>query len=288
MKLNKICYLAVGLVLAMTSCKEGQYWDAASNPDTVYAFPKAAATISLLPADEVPSSYTVMITRNVAGPAVTVPVTFTSNSDLLSGADEVVFEAGKLSALYTINIENNIEIGDKHTVTLTFEEQEPDANKTEEVLPANNQKFTFTIGKDYTWQTVGNALCISSFAGNEEPAKTTFQQAKEYNTDGNKLLRLMSPYYAMDPDYSEEGANIQFIVGPDNEAVEYAPAWQYTGESDSNGYYFLGAPAEYGCSFTNEGDVYTIDGIEAVASSPNGGSLTLKYYDTFIFQLVWK
>lgn len=287
MKLNKICYLAVGLVLAMTSCKEGQYWDAASNPDTVYAFPKAAATISLLPADEVPSTYTVMITRNIAGPAVTLPVTFTTNSELLSGADEIVFEAGKLSALYTINIENDIEIGDKHTVTITLEEQEADASKTEVILPEANHKFTFTIGKDYTWQTVGEAYCMSSFAGNEEPAKVPFQQAKEYTTDGNKLIRLLSPYYAMDPDYSEEGANIQFILGADNSAVAYYPAWQYTGESDSNGYYFLGAPEAYGCSFTNDGDVYTLDGIEATAASPNGGSLSLAYYDTFMFQLVW-
>ncbi|MDE5888367.1 MAG: hypothetical protein K2H46_12390 [Muribaculaceae bacterium] len=288
MKFNKFYILAAGVALALTSCGEGQYWNEASNPDVVYSFPKPAATISLLPEDQAPSTYTFLITRNNAGPAVTVPVDFSTSSDLLTGAEEITFAAGETSVEYTISIEDNILIGEKHIVTITLDTPDEDDNKTLVSIPDNNKKFTFTIGRDYTWLTMGTADVISSFAGNEEPEEVPFQQAKEYDEDGNKLLRLVSPYYAMDPDYSEDGVSIQFVVNADNDAVALYPAWQYTGESDSNGYYFLGTPDGYGDGFFNEGNIYTISGVVATAPSPNGGQLTLRYYETLMFQLNWK
>lgn len=289
MKFNRIfSAFAVCAALSLASCSEGQYWDEAGNSEETIAFAKGSVSLSFVPSDEIPASYDVIVRRSNSGAGQTFPVEFTTNTPLLSGADEVVFEDGKDTAVYTINIENALTIGNTYTATVQIAaEESDDENKVEVVLPAANTKFTFNIGVDYTWETVGKAYCISQFAGNEKPVAVPVQQAKEYTGTADRLLRLVSPYNAMDPSYAKEGYNIKFTVSAaDGAAVAYTPTWQFTGEIDGADHYFLGLPEGYGCYFSNKGNIYTIYGVLASAESPSGGKLTLKYYETFMFQLI--
>lgn len=288
MKLNRIALsLTAMAAMALASCQPGQYWDEVSNPDTVYAFDKSQVTLSYVPSDEIPSTYTVQVTRSAAGPAATLEVEFETKSPLLSGPETVTFADGSMTADYVVSIEEGIQIGTKHSATITLVQPDPTEGKTEVVIPEDNEKFSFIIGMDYTWKNVAVANMISSFAGNKTPVEVPVQQAMEYDSS-KKLLRFLSPYYIMDPDYSDEGYNIQFVLdAANNEPIGLSPAWQYTGESDDGDYFFLGLVEAYGSYFKLEDGVYTLYGIMAAAASPNGGSLSPAYYETMKFELNW-
>lgn len=288
MKLNRIALsFAAAATMALASCQAGQYWDEASNPSTVVAFEKNQVTLSYVPSDEIPTEYTVKVSRSKAGPAETYDVTFDTKSALLSGPETVSFAEGAMTADYVISIEEGLPIGSKQSATITLVQPEPAENETVVEAPANNTSFAFIIGLDYTWENVATAQMISTFAGNKAPVAVQVQQAKEYAT-GNKLMRFISPYFIMDPDYAAEGYNIQFVLDADNEPLGLSPTWQYTGEEEDGEYYFLGMHDAYGSYFILEDGVYTLRGLIAATDSPNGGSLSPAYYETIKFTLDWK
>ena len=173
MKVNKFYIFAAGVALAMTSCGEGQYWDEASNPAEVYAFPKPAETMSV-PADGVaPSTYEITVMRNTSGAAVTVPVIFSEvNSSgqevsvgLLSGADEVTFPAGSNKAVYTINIADGLSAGTTYYAKISLEDPEVADNQTQVDVNPNNKTFTFSISQAINWTAAGTAEAVSEWVG---------------------------------------------------------------------------------------------------------------------------
>lgn len=290
MKFNKFYIFAAGVALAMTSCGEGQYWDEASNPAEVYAFPKPTETLSV-PADGVaPSTYEITVMRNTSGAAVTVPVIFSEvNSSgqevsvgLLSGADEVTFPAGSNKAVYTINIADGLSAGTTYYAKISLEDPEVADNQTQVDVNPNNKTFTFSISQAINWTAAGTAEAVSDWVGNTDPISIPVQYASNVVLSGGmKLYRLVSPYWVMEPDYAEEGYNLQFYVDADNNAASF-PSWQSMGEFQQGYEFFIGCPASMGCSFTNDGDVYTLNGYIAY-----GEGAPQAYYSPEVLVFQW-
>jgi hypothetical protein len=101
---------------------------------------------------------------------------------------------------------------------------------------------------------------------------------------GTNIYRLVSPYWYLEPAYCpNEGYHVMFEVDANYDAVYLYPS--NIGEEASNGSWFLvcsGYENDYGCSFTNTGNVYIIDGIWG--RGPDSSHLTLVYYAYEIFE----
>ena len=282
MKLNKItAYFAAFAALAFTSCSEGQYWDEASNPGEVYAFVKPAETISIPANEAIPTSYSVTISRNVNTGSATVPVEFKSGSDVLTGPSSITFEDGSYTAEYVISIASNAKAGVNYSADLTLEQ--PKNVLTH--VKAENLKFAFKLSKVLIleWYDKGVAKTFSlDWVGNEEAVEIPVQQADNYPQDGVYICRLISPYWYLEPKYAEQGANIEFLVDENDNVLGLASSWQLIGEYvDGYGNFFIGCPASQGCSFTNEGDIFTLAGFLAYGTGSSAsyfyGPETLKF-----------
>ncbi|MBD5345724.1 MAG: hypothetical protein HDR92_01155 [Bacteroides sp.] len=285
MKLHKIAAsLFVLAAVAFSSCSEGQYWDEPGDKGSYCAFPKAATTLSIPAADTMPTSYDVLVTRSNAGAEASYPITFKSSSPLLTGPSSVTFAAGQTQATYTISIGSGAKAGITYSATLEIN------NGSDQIvtIPSANLKYTFTISKVLVldWQPAGTAFTISeSWVGNADPVEIPVEEAVNWPTDGQRRMRLMSPYWYLEPDFAEKGHNIEFFVDTDYNALSMYATYQYIGESNDGEYYFFGCPANYGGSFTNQGDVYIMDGVMGYAASPTG-SVSAGWYETLMFQ--WK
>lgn len=285
MKLNKItASFAAFAALAMVSCSEGQYWDEASNPAQVCAFAKPAESLSI-PADgTIPSTYEVTVSRSTNGAESTVPVTFKSNSPLLTGAESVTFPAGSTSATYTINIASGVKAGLTYTAQLTLGQPEDAITHVKE----ENLVYTFNLSQVLVldWQDKGTALTYSySWVGNDDPIEIPVQEAVNWPTDGQRLMRLVSPYWYLEPEYCEEGHNIQFYLDDNGDALGMYAAYQYIGESDpDNGYFYFGCPAAYGGSFQNQGNLFVMSGVIGTAASATATTASPGWYETLAFQ----
>lgn len=271
-------------LLFLGACSEGQYWDEPSDFGSNPVFIKAAQTMTINVNDEIPSTVTVTLSRPEAGAALTIPVTVTpadnASAQIFSGPEEITFEAGSYSVEYPITVvPENFTLGENYTVSLELA-------KPEEALvqrPAGNYKFTLKMMQDYTWVDAGEAMCESAWVDNiEDPIPVPVQEAVEYAEAGQRLFRLVSPYYEMEPEAAEEGYNLQFITTTSGEAVMF-PGWQEIGEGDSSEWYYLGT--DFGtCSFFSEGDIYTIDGVMGITEGPTGGPVQPAYYEVFTFK----
>lgn len=289
MKLKNIKLSFAALAtLMLASCSEGQYWDGPSDPGAVYAFPKPTETVSI-PADaSVPSTYEVTMMRNTSAGAVTVPVTFTSNSPLLTGDSSVSFADGSKEAKYVINIAGGVKAGLTYTATVQLAAPE---NSIVDVDPSN---LTYTLNLSQVlvlqWTANGEAYTYSGWAGNETPVAIPVDEATNWPIEGQRLMRLVSPYWFLEPDYCEEGYNIQFYLDADGNADGMYQTYTYIGESSDGEYYFFGCPASYGSSFYNEGNIYVMDGIMGYASSPTAaaGAVSAGWYETIQFQWTGK
>lgn len=279
MKLYKFAATAALLAAVTTSCSEGQYWDEPGNVPTVCAFPKTAATLNIPASDPIPSSYDVTITRNNAGGSVTVPVTFTSSSPLLSGPASITFSDGATSAAYTISIADGAKAGLTYSATISLEANE------EMQLPDANRTFTFNLSKVLVldWQPAGTAHTYSDWAGNEAPVAIPVEEAVNWPIDGERRMRLISPYWYLEPAYAEEGHNIEFLLTTEGNAKAMYQAWQYMGEINEGDYLFFGCPANYGGYFRNQGDVFVMNGIVGYAASMTG-SVSPGWDETMQFQ----
>lgn len=285
MKLNKItAYTAAFAALALASCTEGKYWDEASNPGEVYAFSKPAETVSVPASEEIPSSYEVVVSRNGSGAAVSVPVKFTAaqgSENVLSGASEVNFEAGSNSAVYTINIAPGAKAGVNYAASLQLAQPE-DALLH---VNANNLKFSFSLSQVLVlnWVDKGSALTYSDWAANSEPVQIPVQEATNWPVDGQRLMRLVSPYWYLEPDYADEGYNIQYYLDSEGNAAGMYAVYQEMGEEYEEGVpFWFGCPANYGGYFTNEGNIYTMSGVVGYGTSAT--SVSPGWYETIMFQ----
>lgn len=286
MKFNKI-FIALGVVSALSlgSCQEGKYWNEPDVKEAAFAFAKPAETVSI-PADaDFPSSYEVTLSRSDNGSAATVPVVFQSSSPLLSGADNVTFEAGKSEATYVINIAPGAKAGVNYTASVSLNND--DKSMIHE--PAANKTYSFTISQVLVldWQSRGNCIAVSyKWVGNADPVAIPVSEAVNWPDESVRLMRLESPYYYLEPEYAQQGADIKFFITPEGEAAGMYAAWQWIGEADDeNGYYFFGTPQQYGGYFRSEDDDYVMNGVMGTAAklTASASEVTPGWYETLEF-----
>lgn len=283
MKLNKVLLsFATLTALAFVSCSEGKYWESPKNPGEAYAFLKPSATVIVADGEEFPESYSVTVRRSNNQSADTVPVAFTSNSDQLTGPSEVVFAKGSYQAEYVISMGKDMQMGKDYQVNLQLTEPENaliHVNK-------NNQSYTFKISKAYKWETVGTVQVTETLFGAETPTDVPLQMAVNNPDKSVKLMRLASPFYYMFGEDTAKGVNLLFYLNADDSAKDMyvTDGFQYIGvEYEGEGFLYFGVISKYGGSFTNEGNVYTMDGIMAAADTNSSSSPTPKWYETIQF-----
>ncbi len=284
MKLN-IFKSTLFLLAAATlgSCSEGKYWEEPSNPGSVYAFAKPAETVSIPAEDAFPSSIDVTISRSNAAGEVSVPVTFKSNSPLITGPESVTFANGSLTATYPISLADGLFAGINYTAELALE-QPKDALIH---VDANNLAYTLKLSKVLVleWKSAGTAAVFSStWAPNEEATDIPMEVATNYPSDELRLCRMIAPYKLLDPDYTPDDANLEFFIDNDGNAAGMASTCQYMGQNDDeNGYYFFGGIGKYqGTGFVNEGNEYTMAGVIGTSATLTG-DVAAGWYETIAF-----
>lgn len=274
--------LAVVASMALTACNDDGYYDVYEAPATYYAFPKPLENLNITAAETVPASYDVIVTRSTSGAAETIPVTATFSSDLLSGGSEVVFEAGKTEAIYTITFNGTPEIGVTYTANLKLDrvpthfdpnspyskddaEDEYGQGIVNQLPPAANLSYTFNFQMAYTWSNVGSATVTSMDWSGAVADNVPIIKANEYAGPGF-LYRLVEPYAYLE--YGKDAANsyVEFYLNDDGSAWKlpliqpagftyssYNMAWVYSGANSS---------------FTNDGSTYTINMLEGACTGP--------------------
>lgn len=281
MKIYK--YLMAAAVIASigtTSCKEGQYWDEMANPGEVYSFAKPNVLIQLSSTDEVPSSYDVTVSRNIAGPAVTIPVAFGANSTVLTGPENVTFAEGEYTATYTISIDAaQCSVGDRYEASLAID-QPDEANQ---LVDENNLVFNFALLQDFNWVSAGTCIFQESLFGGYAEG-VVIENAADYPSDEYKLYRLVNPFETMfegDSDVSE--ANILYVLDNDKVPVAMYRNFQFSGMTYQEEDFYFGIVPSYGGYFSNQGALYTMSGLMATVDAT--GSVSPAYYETF--QFIW-
>lgn len=274
MKLNKIAAsFALIAGMAMVSCSEGQYWDEVSSAGDVYGFAKPAETVIIPSADEFPSSYTITLRRSTAGPELTVPVTHKADNEFMSGASSVTFPEGSLEAKYQIDIAPGGEAGIyyKDVITLTA----PEGGMIKEDDTA--LQFTFSMYHELNW-VYGGTTKLSATGVFETAEGTTVDVAVEVATNWpkkrEKLCRLVSPFYALDPEFADEGHDIWFVLDDYNEAYKMYEPFQFTGCIDDEvGFLFFGTPSQYSGRFSSRDNVFTMKGVLEASSTENADDI---------------
>lgn len=274
--------MAAAAVLILGSCSEGQYWNEPADKGQVVAFAKPAATVTVPATGTAPSSYTVTVYRSQTNGELTVPVELivSDTTGVLSGPANVTFENGKNTADYTLSI-GDLMPGVTYSASLGVEA--PDST----VLThpdAQNLKFTFNISQALSWTPAGTAALQSSWwVGNEVPAEVQIEEGN-WPVAGERLFRLVQPYYVLDPDYTKKGYEIRFYTDEAGNALKMANDWTYIGVIDDGDYLFFGCPAEYGCQFISQGNEYLMHGVIGYAGTLTG-KVTPWNYEQLYF--VW-
>lgn len=296
MKLFKHTILAIAAVGMLTACNDDGYWDQYNADVEYYSFPKNKEDISMSYSEQTPATYDVLVLRNDAGPEVTVPVTATFSSADLTGPATVTFAEGSREAYYSISINSTVPVGTKLSGTLKLdrvestydpnspylddETEDPNGQHRENQLPpAANLSFAFSITRVYNWTDAGKAEVMSlAWEGSEEPTDVLVQKAVEYPGPGY-LYRLYNCYYEMG-ETQDKGYSVEFYLNADGSA-DKLPTEQATGMT--NGDYNIGwvYSTARGCTFENTGNHY-----EAVMKigAYSGGQLAGFFGDE---QLVW-
>ena len=286
MKLYKSLLMFAVAAVAFCSCSDEGYWEPYEIEETQYSFAQAKQSYSLTATDSL-SSVTVTVYRNTKGAAVTLPLNVEiSDPYVLSVADScVTFAAGSNIAEFELLVdESYIAMGTTYSAKFSFVVDT--VNFTENNYSVSgNKSHQVSIVKDYTWVSAGKVYMASNWAG--AYATIPVENAKEYNTNGNKLYRLCSPYYYLEPSYCPKpGSHLQFILDANANAVTISPTFQAIGEAASAGgeWFFYFHPNAAYCSFTNEGNVYTMNG--AWAYTDAAGNAALSQYATELFQWI--
>ena len=292
MKLYKSLLMFAVAAVAFCSCSDEGYWEPYEIEETQYSFAQAKQSYSLTATDSL-SSVTVTVYRNTKGAAVTLPLNVEiSDPYVLSVADSsVTFAAGSNIAEFELLVdESYIAMGTTYSAKFSFVVDT--VNFTENNYSVSgNKSHQVSIVKDYTWVSAGKVTMTSNWAGAQ--AVVPVENAKEYDVNGNKLYRLNSPYYYLEPSYCPKpGAHLQFILDADANAVTIAPSIQSIGEAASSGgvwnFYFVttGGYAQY-CAFMNQGNVYAMYGLWISGDASIGYSVQYTAAEQFEWTEGW-
>lgn len=288
--------------MALVSCSEGKYWDGVPSPEGVYGFAKPSQTVTIPSDEEMPSSYTVQVRRSTAGPEATLPVKFTTTSELLSGAQSVTFPAGSMVADYKIDIAPGTDAGIYYTANLTL--VVPDDAPIKE----NNTdlKLAFSIYHEMNWVNGGTVKLSSTgiyATAQGQTVDVVVEVATNWPGKREKMCRLVSPFHAIDPANAQKGNDLWFILDRYNEPKKMDQPFQYTGimsknwedeTDDANYFVFFGIPnvrdfSSRGKVFTMKGNVYlstteSADNVDAESGQAETLRFTWEEYDWDIDQ----
>lgn len=266
MKFYKSLFLTAVAAVAFASCSDKGYWEPYEAEEAKYSFAQEKQSYSLGATDSL-SSVVVALYRDTKSGEVTLPldVAISDTNVIVFKDTTVTFANGSDIAELVVTInEANIVMGTTYSAKIAFAVDSVAFFEHNYAL-TGNKSHTISLVKDYTWVSAGKVTMTSDWAGAE--AVVPVENAAEYNVDGNKLYRLNSPYYYLEPTYCpKQGSHLQFILDADANAVTIAPSIQSIGEAASTGgvwnFYFVttGGNAQY-CAFMNEGNKYAMYGL---------------------------
>ena len=266
MKFYKSLFLTAVAAVAFASCSDKGYWEPYEAEEAKYSFAQEKQSYSLGATDSL-SSVVVALYRDTKSGEVTLPldVAISDTNVIVFKDTTVTFANGSDIAELVVTInETNIVMGTTYSAKIAFAVDSVAFFEHNYAL-TGNKSHTISLVKDYTWVSAGKVTMTSDWAGAE--AVVPVENAAEYNVDGNKLYRLNSPYYYLEPTYCpKQGSHLQFILDADANAVTIAPSIQSIGEAASTGgvwnFYFVttGGNAQY-CAFMNEGNKYAMYGL---------------------------
>lgn len=255
--------IGISVVLTAASCTDDCEREASPVVTEGGYIISGQSSYSYVPEDE--QSFNITVAR--ADGAGTATVHLSGDNDDFTVPSEVTFAEGETSK--DVKITFDIAVGSSAEVTIRCEE--------EYVYGITSQ--TISVNRDYTWESAGKVSMTSGWAG--KTAEVPVERAKEYSGEGF-LYRLNSPYYVLEPNACPQaGYHIQFTLDNEYNALSLPVQFQEIGEAeDGYGNFYLGwfDTGEYDCSFTNVGNVFTINGVWAY--DENGSSLTLYAYAT--------
>lgn len=276
--LNKFSVILAGaLLLALASCTEEVLRDAspAQAGDGIQAYiAETNPTAYVFLPDDPATSITVTIGRQNTQGRVEVPLSVTDEKNLLVLNDVVTFDDGQALAELAVDF-SAMEVGQSTTLDLAVK------NEADRYIYGLSE-YSITISIDYKWVDRGSANFYDGF-WTGETAKIPIQQA-----EGTQLFRFKDIYSEIflaldptDPDVEDcKGYHLQFYL--DTTYTDASNTYRKctaialpTGVQDLGigkyGYTFYWAPAgqpyaSY-CSFTNDGNAYTIAGLVLVSGA---------------------
>lgn len=304
MKLNKsILMMATAAVFGLASCSEDidfkNYNSSAEGKQQQYSFAQGEQSFSYLPSDKVVEQVKFTLSRTNAAAQESLKVVvddestgafaFVDSTFADKDTIDVVFPAGERSVDVLVNVNaEKIAIGQEAYMELAIAqtaryeiESIEQVNDTirdttwKEILepiasPSGKLASSVSINIDYTWVSAGSCLMTTSLVEDSDPIRIKIQKAKE----GTGLYRLVSPYWVMLPDYCDEDIaptrHLQFVINEEDGTAISVPTFIPLGIFDDGDEYqwnfvTTGNLSKY-CSFTNEGNTYTLNTILYIGS----------------------
>lgn len=231
--INKALFMAMAMTLAglLASCNDDGSWTAGKITDLAYTFQSTSISASYGPYDTV-EDVEVTVTRNTTSGDVTLAVAAQfSDETLITGPQYVEFSDGNNTAVYTITVVRDFEIGENATATLTIADsiigltpavEYPDSALLAKGTAADSTAFytqqtayntayntyvaqlsayklstTVSINKDYSWTSLGTGTYTDAAWWLDDNNSTT--SVEIFQCDQNPLLfQMPNPYNWID------------------------------------------------------------------------------------------
>lgn len=254
--LFKYAFTLVVSALVLSACTDEYEYDAPAPYEGFYITGEQSAYM-FTPADE-SQSFTVKVVRPQGGGEETIALT--NNNELFNVPESVTFEAGQTEAEFTVTCA--LESGQSETLNISL----PEGTYDETYFSGT---FSIYVVCDYVWEDAGTVtfyseLLISGFGLNPIP------DVKVRHAVGTNLYELIDVYKA--------GYNLQFTLDDDYNADEL-PEDQDTGLVYSGSTFHLYYYPEYGNTFTNDGNTFTMN-VYILNATTNFGT----WDETFVWE----
>lgn len=265
MKLNKILTPALGLLLALSSCSEGKYWDEPTYSQApACVFPKTAEKL-VLAGDEQLSTVTVTVSRTIAGEAETVALaSYVSDPEVAQVPESVTFAEGAYTAEFEVSL-GTVMVGTNYTVQIALpgyvrttkadvekfggelaEIADPEANTLQSVNATH--LFTLSLSRALIYEDLGwveyTDDFITGMIGGVECLTYYVRIQKAVGADRYRLVNAYGEDYGYNEpgDYSETKESYIEIICDDPTRV-YIPNWQIQYTDWGYGNFLMGSRA---------------------------------------------
>jgi hypothetical protein len=224
MKTNKIILaslMAVGMLFAACTEEAPVREPSPADNTSIVAYFSSDNTTTL--EVEPTASFPVVIARDNVADAATFELTY---KESVEGAftfnPTVSFAAGASTATINVTLNPVVKAGEAATLTLTIP-----ASAATYYNNISVPVLDFNVTAGYLWVSAGTAIFQSGICsvgfGETMAAEVEVQKASDFvNEDGDKLYRLVSPYYYVSQGIlcTQPGSHISFILDKDNQAKE--------------------------------------------------------------------